>query len=196
MKQSETIIELSNALAKAHTILSNPKKESVNPYFKSRYASLSEVINVSKQILATNGLSVVQMPGNVDGLVQVETVLLHSSGEYISSIMSIVPIKTDVQSVGSYITYLRRYSLAALLNLAQEDDDSNSISGNTQAGNKNKIQNTTNPKIIEKFNNCKTTSEAQDIWNESGKLNIYKKIFGAKYTELKNKEDAINEKSV
>jgi hypothetical protein len=134
------------------------------------------------------------MPGNVDGLVQVETVLLHSSGEYISSIMSIVPTKTDVQSVGSYITYLRRYSLAALLNLAQEDDDANSISGNTQAGNKNK--NTTNPKIIEKFNNCKTTSETLDIWIECGKLDIYKKIFGTKYTELKNKEDAINEKSV
>jgi hypothetical protein len=125
MNMSESIKELSSALAKAQAEMANPKKNSSNPFFKSKYADLSEVINVSKPVLASHGLSILQLPGYQDGLVSVETVITHESGEYISSIMSLPPVKGDPQAVGSAVTYARRYALAAICGIAQEDDDGN-----------------------------------------------------------------------
>ena len=125
MNKSESIKELATSLVKAQASMSNPKKNASNPFFKSKYADLSEVINVSKQVLAENGLSVVQLPCMVDGVVSVETILIHESGEFLSNIMSMPPVKNDPQGVGSCLTYIRRYSLSAILGIAQEDDDGN-----------------------------------------------------------------------
>lgn len=132
MNKSESIKELSAALAKAQAEISNPKKNAANPFFKSKYADLSEVINVSKPVLAAHGLSVIQLPGMSDGVVTVETVLTHESGEWISSVMSMPPVKSDPQGVGSCLTYIRRYSLAAVCGIGQEDDDANEAVKQTQ----------------------------------------------------------------
>lgn len=125
MNKSESIKELAIALAKVHSVICNPKKNSVNPFFKSKYANLEEVINVSKPILAENGLSIVQFPSFSNGLVSIETVLLHESGEYISDVLSIPVNKPDEQGVGKAISYGRRYALSAICGLAQEDEDGN-----------------------------------------------------------------------
>ena len=130
MNKSESIANLALALSKAQGELSNPKKTSANPFFKSKYADLSEVINVSKSILSEHGLSVVQLASFADGQAKVETIILHSTGEYLSETLSLPVAKQDAQSIGLVITYARRYSWAAICGLAQEDDDANSAVGN------------------------------------------------------------------
>ena len=130
MKKSESIAELGSALASAQAEMSNPAKNAKNPFFKSKYADLAEVINISKPTLAKFGLSVIQMPYAMNGHVGVETTIIHKSGEYISSRLN-MPLggKKDAQAVGSSITYARRYALAGMCGIAQEDDDANSTSG-------------------------------------------------------------------
>ena len=130
MKKSESIIELGTALALAQAEMSNPAKNAKNPFIKSSYADLAEVINISKPTLAKFGLSIIQMPYAKGAYVGVETTIIHKSGEYISSRLN-MPLggKKDAQAVGSSITYARRYALAGMCGIAQEDDDGNSTSG-------------------------------------------------------------------
>jgi len=130
MKKSESITELGASLALAQAEMANPAKNSTNPFFKSSYADLAEVINVSKPALAKFGLSIIQMPYVHNGLSGVETTIIHKSGEYISSRLN-MPVggKKDAQAVGSAITYARRYALAGVCGIAQEDDDANKTAG-------------------------------------------------------------------
>ena len=84
-------------------------------------------------MFAEHGLSVMQCPSFADGIVSVETVVMHSSGEWMASTVSAPVSKQDAQGVGSAITYCRRYSLAAVAGIAQEDDDANSAVGKAPA---------------------------------------------------------------
>ena len=118
--------ELFAALAKMQGEVENATKGSLNPHFKSKYADLAEVLNTVRPVLAANGLSVIQSPSFDGAVCHVTTTLAHSSGGYITGTMSCVPAKQDGQGVGSSTTYLRRYSLAAVCGIAQEDDDGNS----------------------------------------------------------------------
>jgi hypothetical protein len=129
MNKSESIASLAKALAKAQSEVENANKGSVNPHFKSKYADLAEVINTVRPVFSANGLSFVQMPSFDAGVVNVETVLMHESGEWVSEIASAPVTKQDAQGVGSAITYLRRYSMAAFAGIAQEDDDANASIG-------------------------------------------------------------------
>jgi hypothetical protein len=139
MNKSDSIKELASALSKAQSEISNPKKNAANPFFKSRYSDLSEVINVSKPVLSDHGLSILQMPMFSENIVSVETVLTHDSGEFISSTISMPVIKPDPQSIGSLISYCRRYAWAAFCGLAQEDDDGNAASGNHETQGQNEL---------------------------------------------------------
>lgn len=125
MHKSESISSLAKALAKAQNEVENATKGSVNPHFKSKYADLAEVLNTVRPVFSANGLSFLQSPSFSNGVVFVETTLLHESGEWISDICSTPIAKQDAQGIGSAITYLRRYSLAAFAGVAQEDDDVN-----------------------------------------------------------------------
>lgn len=120
MNKSQEINELAAALLKFHSMEISIKKDAVNPYFNSRYASLSGIIRVIKKPLAETGLSIIQLP--LEGH-RLETILLHSSGQYISDIYDMKPTKEDPQQQGSAITYQRRYALGAILNLDIDDDD-------------------------------------------------------------------------
>lgn len=133
MQKSESIKELATALAKAQGQLENASKSSTNPHFKSKYADLAEVINTVRPVFAEHGLSVMQCPSFEAGVVSVETVVMHSSGEWMASTVSAPVSKQDAQGVGSAITYCRRYSLAAVAGIAQEDDDANSAVGKMPA---------------------------------------------------------------
>ena len=126
--KSDSIIKLAEALAGAQAEIENAAKKSNNPHFKSKYADLAEVINTARPVLSKHGLSVTQWPSFADGLVSVETLLAHKSGEWIANTASAPADKLTAQGVGSAITYLRRYSLAALACIAQEDDDGNAAS--------------------------------------------------------------------
>lgn len=129
MNKSESIKELATALALAQAEVENASKNSSNPHFKSKYADLAEVINTVRPVFSKYGLSVTQWPSFADGVASVETVLMHKSGEWMSQTASAPVSKQDAQGVGSAITYLRRYSLAAVAGVAQEDDDGNSAVG-------------------------------------------------------------------
>lgn len=131
MNQSEQINELATALAKAQAQITGALKDSSNPFFKSKYADLASCWDACRKQLTENGLSVVQTtevlgPANGDmgnWITVVRTTLAHSSGQWISGVTP-VKVKDDgPQAQGSGITYARRYALAAIVGLAQIDDD-------------------------------------------------------------------------
>lgn len=128
MEKSDSIASLAKALAMAQAVIKNPIKSSENSHFKSKYADLAEVLDMVRPALSSNGLSVTQMPGYDNGLVTVTTMLMHESGEYICHTSASPINKQDAQGVGAATTYLRRYGLAAVAGVAQDDDDANSVS--------------------------------------------------------------------
>lgn len=125
---SPTLGELATALAKAQAEMPLAEATATNPFFKSKYTDMAMYIKTSRPALARNGLSVSQFitPG-AHGQ-QLCTMLLHASGEYLSSIAEINPPKTDIQSLGSYLTYLKRYMYASMVGCVSgsEDDDGES----------------------------------------------------------------------
>ena len=128
MNLEHTTPALNKALATAQSQVENATKGSVNPHFKNRYADLAEVLNTVRPVFAVNGLSLIQSTSYDGSLVSVTTTILHAEGGYISSTASCVPAKADAQGVGASTTYLRRYALAAMCGIAQEDDDGQSAS--------------------------------------------------------------------
>jgi hypothetical protein len=128
MNKSESIAELAKALAKAQEQMGGAVKDSANPFFKSKYADLSAVVKAIKEPFASNGLSYVQFPIESEGRIGVETMLMHSSGEYLSNQFTVQLSKQDAQGAGSAITYCRRYALQAIAGIPAEDDDGNAAS--------------------------------------------------------------------
>jgi hypothetical protein len=120
MKTSESITSIAVALHKFHGLMGKVGKDAVNPHFKNKYASLSNIIEATTPHLNAVGLSVIQLPTE-SGL---ETMLMHTSGEYISSV-SLTPCKdaSNPQALGSALTYAKRYAYAGLLNLNIDEDD-------------------------------------------------------------------------
>lgn len=129
MNKSDSIKELATALCKAQTEIITVSTDSTNPFFKSNYASLPAILNAIRKPLADNGLSFVQTSDAIDGKCFIETVLMHNSGEWISGSYPVNPVKNDPQGLGSATSYARRYSLTAMLGIAQADDDGQAASG-------------------------------------------------------------------
>ncbi len=149
MNRSESITHLATALAKAQAEMPVAVFDATNPFLKSKYASLGSVIQASRPILAKHKLSLVQFPvsdgtNGKDGtngsgahgvtrpteFVGVESILMHESGEFVSERI-VIPLteekgKTKVQCAGSTLTYLRRYSWAAILGMYSDEDSDGS----------------------------------------------------------------------
>lgn len=127
MIHTTTITNLSKALATFHSLVGKIKKDAKNPFFKSNYASLSNILEEISEPLQGAGLVITQFPdgGNL------VTMLIHAeSGEYISSEYH-MPIakQNDPQAVGSAISYARRYAITSVLSLNIDDDDANRATG-------------------------------------------------------------------
>ena len=129
MEKSDNINELAAALAKAQGAMKGAKKDSNNPFFQSKYADLSSCWDAIREPFSVNGLSIIQLTEQSADMVIVETVLTHSSGQWVSSKIAMKPVKNDPQGIGSCLTYARRYGLSATTGIAPEDDDGNSASG-------------------------------------------------------------------
>lgn len=128
--KSESIKELAGALCKFQSQLKPVKRDAENPFFKSRYADLAGIWEAIREPLSKNGLSVVQGTKVVDQAATIETTVLHISGEWISGELPVfVKDYSSPQSLGSGITYARRYALAAILGISTEDDDGESAEG-------------------------------------------------------------------
>lgn len=125
---STTIGEIAKALSLAQSKMEFAGKDSSNPFFKSKYADLTSIIKAAKKELADNGLAITQIIEDNPDLAKVTTMLMHTSGEWISSTVALKPKATDPQAMGSAITYARRYGYAAIIGLSADDDDGNAAS--------------------------------------------------------------------
>lgn len=115
---------LAKALVKAQLEMITPKKGSVNPFFKNKYADLNDVLAAVVPALNNNGIVLLQPLINIDGKNFVKTVLMHESGEMFESLAEIFCKNiNDAQAYGSGVTYARRYSLSSICGIGSEDDD-------------------------------------------------------------------------
>jgi len=116
--------QISTALLKAQSQMSNPKKGATNPFFKSKYADLNSIREAVIPTLNENGISVLQPIVHIDGKNFVKTILLHESGELMESLTEIIYNKVnDAQAQGSGISYARRYALQSFVCVGADDDD-------------------------------------------------------------------------
>jgi Protein of unknown function (DUF1018)./ERF superfamily. len=187
-KKSESITKLAAALVKAQSEITSITKDGNNPHFKSKYATLDNIIEETRPILAKHGLAILQMPGGDGENVIMKTMVLHESGEWMETEPLIMrPVKSDPQGMGSCITYARRYSYSSLLSIStDEDDDGNSASHapytghqhtqGTQYTNRRAQSNTGQNAVPE------TVSEAQ--LKMIGRLKNERQINDADYREL------------
>lgn len=140
MKHSTPFTKLAASLVAAQKEMKAVGKDAVNPHFKNRYASLDGIIETVRPILAKHGLTVIQGAENPvtdpDGSLcgfAVETMLVHESGEWLSSAVLMPLTKADAQGAGGALTYGRRYGLSALLSLATDDDDDGNVASTPRA---------------------------------------------------------------
>lgn len=130
MKTSETITKIAEALLTAQKAISFAAKDAKNPHFKNTYADLPAVVNAVKPALNDAGIVFIQSGSpSDDGRLHLTTRLLHSSGEFLEDTLVMPLPKQDPQGYGSAMTYARRYALAAIAGLYQDDDDGNAASG-------------------------------------------------------------------
>lgn len=122
-QHSPEIGKLAEALSKAQGQIEGAKEDSSNPFFKSKYADLRSVWNACKKPLTDNGLAVIQTVDSKEDKMLLVTTLAHSSGQWMKSFLPIPITKNDPQTLGSAITYARRYALAAIAGVCPIDDD-------------------------------------------------------------------------
>ena len=134
--------KLGKALADAMKEMGSAKKGSKNPFFKSSYADLAEIIKVSKPVLAKHGLTIIQghtkyISGDGDKRFHyVHTTIIHSSGQtFDCGEVPVLATKADAQGFGAGETYAKRYAWQAAIGLPTEDDDGNYASGRSQFAN-------------------------------------------------------------
>ncbi len=135
-------------------MMTKVKKDATNPFFKNKYASLSNIIEATQKPLSECGLAVLQLPAGENMLT---TMLIHETGEYIAETYTMKPAKSDPQGVGSAITYQRRYAMGAILNLnIDEDDDGNEGSKLLDK-----------PAVLQRLKMCKSLDTLKSIWTET-----------------------------
>lgn len=133
IRTSETIINLSKALVETQKELKQPLKDAKNPFFKSEYVPLENVAEAITESATKHGLAFSQYATTTEtGNVSVGTIVFHESGEFIEYPPLILkPENTKPQSIGSAITYAKRYSLSAVFGITSDkDDDGNKANGN------------------------------------------------------------------
>jgi hypothetical protein len=134
-RSSDTIGNISAALAKAQAELTNPEKSLTaticSPFPRERdrtfrYAPLSSGLDIIRKSLGRHEIATIQST-DIDreaGLLRLTTILAHSSGEWISSEWPVCTIAdiASAQRMGAALTYARRYALFTLVGIAGEDD--------------------------------------------------------------------------
>jgi len=120
---TENLNELFAALSKAQAQMRVAREDSNNPFHKSSYADLKSVVDASRPALCANGLAVLFRMGYQDGVYGLFARLAHISGQWLESFAPIRPAKDDIQSLGAYITYLKRYTYGALVGVVTGDED-------------------------------------------------------------------------
>jgi len=128
MTRSESINELATALAKAQSEMGTAARDGTNPHFGNQYPTLASVLAACRAPLTKHQLSLVQSPRLVSAaddrwIVELETMLVHASGQFLSDVVAVPVPQINAQTLGSCVTYLRRYSLLSFTGLAAANDD-------------------------------------------------------------------------
>lgn len=181
MQTSQIITELAKALVGFHKEVSKVSKDSTNPFFKSKYASLSTILETINAPLINNGLSIVQFP---EGEISLVTRIIHVSGEWMEATYQMKSTKETPQDRGSAITYQRRYAIGAILSLnIDEDDDGNKASQNgTTSYNHKAIEKPGMPIIT----NAQLKKALERI--SAGEIDIYYKVIAEFSVDTKQAE--------
>lgn len=149
---------IAKALLKAQASMTDAKKDTINPFFKKKYADLNSIREACMPAFNENGISILQPIVYDNGKSFVKTLLLHESGQSIEGMTEIVCAKqNDPQSYGSALTYARRYGLQSLCNVGCEDDDANSAMPNT-------LEN-----ALAAMDKCKTLQELANVYKSFDK---------------------------
>ena len=128
-----------SALLAAQTEFPGVKKDSTNPFFKSKYAGLDSILEVVLPILHKHDLFIIQSPITSGDRIGVKTSICHTSGEKTEGEFTVALAKNDPQGAGSAITYARRYALVAMLGLNVEDDDDANGASNKKVAEKDDL---------------------------------------------------------
>jgi hypothetical protein len=135
MDRSPEIADLAKALVKAQGMLEDAGKDAVNPHFKSRYADLASVRAALRVPLSSNGLAYMQLLTATEAGANIQTILMHEGGQYVSETLCVPVTAHTAQALGSAFTYGRRYSLMGMLGIAASEDDDDGNSASRKAGN-------------------------------------------------------------
>lgn len=181
MNSSASIATLAAALVKAQTKIEGATKDKTNPHFKSKYADLSSVVEAIKKPATDNGLTWTQVMHDADNAAKVETIILHSSGEWLSCGVISVPVsKQDAQGYGSALTYARRYSLSAAFGVAPEDDDGNAAAAAAPNGKKGHSPSdgaTDALSPADRDRAKRVSSSIVDYWNADKQIKAYEAFY-------------------
>lgn len=142
--------ELAKALCKAQAVIQSAIKDTSNPFYNSKYADLASVWDAARKPLTDNGLCVSQVVVSIDGKNYLRTMLIHTSGQHTSSDIPLMLQKQDMQGLGSAITYARRFGLASIAGISQEDDDGNATTNKAGTQNNHRT-NTTNANLHDRM---------------------------------------------
>ena len=159
MNTSESINELAEALGKAQSQMTGAKKASANPFFKSKYSDLSQVMEAISGPFSDNDLCFVQGAEADELRVAVSTRIIHKSGQWIESTTILPPTKPDAQGWGSAITYAKRYGLQSLAGVPSVDDDGNAAVKKAA----DKVVELS-ADIVASFEACATIEDLQLVW--------------------------------
>lgn len=125
---------LAAALVQAQAAMPAVEADKVNPHFKSKFVSLDHLIAKTRPVLNKHGLAITQAPTHLEGQPALQTMILHESGESLVSVMPLLVAKSDMQALGSAVTYAKRYAWSAACGIsADEDDDGESAATATTA---------------------------------------------------------------
>ncbi len=200
METSPEINEIATALHKAQGHMGAAKKDSVNPFFKSKYSDLSSVMQAISLPFYDNGLSFTQAAEAKDGIVSVTTRIMHISGQWIQSITDLPTAKRDAQAYGSALTYAKRYGLQALCGVPSDDDDGQSATAAVRKEKEaqEKLLFTENNELLDVYKKSLESSSSIDelvkYWREIPKqhhkqLSLIKDEMKSKLTEDKTEVD-------
>lgn len=163
---SPEIDKLAEALAKAQGAFKNAELNKVNPHFRNKYADLASLWAAIREPLSANGLSVFQSVRLTERGVACDTVLMHSSGQWLDSTLELPLGKADPQGVGSALTYARRYSLAAAVGISAGDEDDDGAKASEPERQSRRMEGPINldASVIRKFDVAKTLEELAEVW--------------------------------
>lgn len=170
LKKSESIQNLSNAMAEFQKKIKQPLKDANNPFFKSQYVPLENVVEAITETGSQLGISFMQFASSDEtGSIEVATLVMHSTGEYIEfPPVRMKPESNKPQAVGSAITYAKRYALSAIFGITSDKDDD----GNEATGLNKQVEKQPKQQVKQQQTQDDAIVKIDKYWTELEKLGV------------------------